>query len=56
MYHLPSIEEQREIVQHIRAAHSRATAFVTEVERAHALLDRLDHATLARAFRGELLE
>ena len=53
---LPSIEEQREIVQHIRAAHARATAFVTEVERAHALLDRLDDATLAKAFRGELLQ
>jgi hypothetical protein len=52
---LPPIEEQREIVQHIRSAHSRATALANQVERARALLDRLDQAILAKAFRGELV-
>jgi type I restriction enzyme, S subunit len=53
---LPPIDEQREIVQYIRFAHARATTFANEVERACALLDRLDDATLDKAFRGELLE
>jgi type I restriction enzyme, S subunit len=52
---LPSMKEQREIVQQIRSAHSRASAFANETERAHKLLDRLDQATLAKAFRGDLL-
>ena len=52
---LPSIEEQREIVHRIRSAHARATAFANETERARALLDRLDQATLDKAFRGDLM-
>jgi len=52
---LPSIEEQRDIVQHIQSAHARAKAFANETERARALLDRLDQATLGKAFRGDLM-
>jgi hypothetical protein len=51
---LPSLEKQREIVLHIRAAHSRAAGLANEVERAQALLERLGQAALAKAFRGEL--
>ena len=51
---LPSIKKQREIAQHIRAAHSRAAGLAYEVERARVLLNRLDQAALMKAFRGDL--
>ena len=51
---LPSMTEQREVVQYIRSAHSMASVLANEAERAHSLLDRLDEATLAKAFKGDL--
>lgn len=49
-----NIEEQREIVRRIEAAFARIDGMAAEADRATALLDRLDQATLAKAFRGEL--
>jgi type I restriction enzyme S subunit len=51
---LPSIQKQREIVERLRAAHTRAAGLSKEIERARTLLDRLDQATLAKVFRGAL--
>jgi type I restriction enzyme S subunit len=51
---LPSRDEQREIIRCIESAFARIDSAATEAERVAALLDRLDQATLARAFRGEL--
>jgi type I restriction enzyme S subunit len=53
---IPSVEEQREIVQRVEAVLDRINGSAVEAGRAMTLLDRLDHATLAKAFRGELLE
>jgi type I restriction enzyme, S subunit len=52
---LPSMKDQREIVQHIRSAHLRESALANEAGRSHNLLSRLDQATLAKTFRGELV-
>lgn len=52
---LAPLDEQREIVQRIEAAFDRVDDFFTEAMRAKALLDRLDQAILAKAFRGELV-
>ncbi len=49
------IHEQRRIVEHIKAAFAHTDALAAKAVRATALLDRLDQATLAKAFRGELL-
>ncbi|PVX27891.1 restriction endonuclease subunit S [Sphingomonas pokkalii] len=52
---LPPIEEQREIVARLKVALARADRLEAEAARARALLDRLEAAILARAFRGELV-
>jgi type I restriction enzyme S subunit len=52
---LPPVAEQKEIVTRIRAALARADRLEAEAARARALLDRLEAAVLARAFRGELV-
>ena len=52
---LPPIEEQREIVKRLKAALARADRLEGEATRALALLDRLEAAILAKAFRGELV-
>lgn len=52
---LPPIEEQREIVARLKEALARADRLEAEAARARALLDRLEAAILARAFRGELV-
>ena len=52
---LPPIEEQREIVALIKAALARAARLEAEAARGRALLDRLEAAILAKAFRGELV-
>jgi len=52
---LPPIEKQREIVQHIREAHSRDAKLGNEVERAQGLLYRIDQTVFAKAFRGDLI-
>ena len=50
-----SPSEQAEIVRCIEAAFARIDRMAAEAARATALLDRLEQATLAKAFRGELL-
>ena len=52
---LPPVEEQKEIVTRIKAVLARADRLETEATRARALLDRLESALLAKAFRGELV-
>lgn len=52
---LPPIEEQREIVRRVRSALARADRLEAEAKRALALIDRLETAILAKAFRGELV-
>lgn len=51
---VPSLTSQHKIVHNIESAFALIDRAAAEAERAAALLDRLDHATLARAFRGEL--
>jgi type I restriction enzyme S subunit len=48
---LPPREEQQEIVRRIKAAFGQVDRILCEVSRAAELLDRLDQATLAKAFR-----
>ena len=52
---LPPREEQQEIVRRITAAFGQVDKIFFEISRAIELLDRLEQATLAKAFRGELL-
>jgi type I restriction enzyme S subunit len=52
---LPPVEEQRFIVERVREGLARADRMEAEAARARALLDRLESALLARAFRGELV-
>lgn len=52
---LPPIEEQQEIVVQIKQALSHADRLEAEAARARALLDRLEAAILAKAFKGELV-
>ncbi len=52
---LPPIGEQQEIVERVRAALAHADRVEAEAARARALLDRLEAAILAKAFRGELV-
>jgi type I restriction enzyme S subunit len=50
-----SVDEQEQIVQRIESAFIAIDKAATEAGRATELLDRLDQATLAKAFRGELV-
>ena len=52
---LPPVEEQREIVARIKSALARIDRLKAEAARARALIDRLEAAILAKAFRGELV-
>jgi type I restriction enzyme S subunit len=52
---LPSLEQQRDIVLRIEAASARADRLEAEGVRVRVLLDRLESAILARAFKGELV-
>jgi hypothetical protein len=49
------LEEQPEIVRQIESAFSKLDRLASEKGSAAALLDRLDRAILAKAFRGELV-
>jgi type I restriction enzyme S subunit len=51
---IPSPSEQAEIVTQVKSAFAQADRLEAEAERAHALLDRLESAILAKAFKGEL--
>jgi type I restriction enzyme S subunit len=52
---LPPIAEQNRIAEGIKTVFARANCLETEAARARALLDRLETAILAKAFRGELV-
>jgi len=52
---VPSIAAQMEIVRRIEAAFQKIDRMAAEAASASKLLDRLDQALLAKAFRGELV-
>lgn len=52
---LPSLSEQDKRLSRINAAFARADRLEAEAIRARALIDRLEAAIFARAFRGELV-
>ena len=53
---LPSIEEQHEIVRCIEQLLQRVESLTRDASRPLELLDRLEQATLAKAYNGRLLE
>jgi type I restriction enzyme S subunit len=53
---LTSIDEQGEIVRRIDAAFVWIDRLASEATSARRLIDRLDQAVLAKAFRGELVQ
>lgn len=55
MVPLPPLEEQAAAVLRIEAAFTEIDRLTTEAAAARRLLDRLDQAVLAKAFRGELV-
>ncbi len=52
---LPPMDEQKEIWSRVKKAFTAIDHLATEATRATELLERLDQATLAKAFRGELV-
>ena len=52
---LPSLARQQAIVDSITAAFNSIDRLMAEAAAARRLLDRLDQAALAKAFRGELV-
>jgi type I restriction enzyme S subunit len=52
---VPSLDEQRATISRINFAFARADRLEAEAARARALLDRLESAILAKAFKGELV-
>jgi type I restriction enzyme S subunit len=52
---MPPLHEQAAIADRLEAAFARADRLEAEAARARALLERLEAAILARAFRGELV-
>lgn len=52
---VPPLEEQHEIVRRIESAFARIDRLAGQAKRALELVGRLDEATLAKAFRGELV-
>jgi type I restriction enzyme S subunit len=54
-FELPSIEEQHEIVRRVEALFSYADRLEARYTAAHAQVERLTPALLAKAFRGELV-
>ena len=55
LFPLPPLEEQREIVRRVAAMFKVADSLEARCNVARAHVDRLSSATLARAFRGELV-
>lgn len=51
---LPSLSEQRHIVEYLDSVHAQVTTLKWAQEAAAVELERLEQAVLARAFRGEL--
>jgi type I restriction enzyme S subunit len=52
---LPPRKRQRQIISQIRRSFAAIDVLAAECSRASSLLDRLDQATLDKAFQGELL-
>ena len=52
----PPLNEQREIIQQVEVSFRRVDQVMAEETRASELLERLEQATLSKAFRGELFE
>ena len=52
---LPSLEEQNEIVRRVEERFAKIDMMEEEYQQAAKLCDRLEQATLAKAFRGELV-
>jgi type I restriction enzyme S subunit len=52
---LPPLPEQREIARRIARSIAEIDRLIAEAAAARRLLDRLDQAVLAKAFRGELV-
>ena len=52
---LPSLEEQKEIVRRVEKMFEKIDMMEQEYQKAVKLCDRLEQATLAKAFRGELV-
>ncbi len=55
MIPIPPLDEQCEIVERLNAAFTRADRLEAEAARSRKLLDLLESAILAKAFRGELV-
>jgi type I restriction enzyme S subunit len=51
----PSAEIRRRLIEKVESIFARADRLEAEATRARLLLDRLDAAILAKAFRGELV-
>ena len=54
-YEVPPLEEQKEIVRRIEKMFAKIDKMEEEYQKAVKLCDRLEQATLAKAFRGELV-
>jgi type I restriction enzyme S subunit len=54
-FELPSIKEQKEIVRRVEERFAKIDKIEQEYQKAVKLGDRLEQATLAKAFRGELV-
>jgi len=54
-FELPSVEEQKEIVRRVEKMFEKIDMMEQEYQKAAKLCDRLEQATLAKAFRGELV-
>lgn len=52
---IPSLEEQKEIVRRVEKIFEKIDLMEEEYQKAAKLCDRLEQATLAKAFRGELV-
>jgi type I restriction enzyme S subunit len=52
---IPALSVQREILNRIEATFARIDRLAEEATSARRLVDRLDQAVLAKAFRGELV-
>jgi type I restriction enzyme, S subunit len=52
---IPPLEEQAEIVQRVEKLFKAIDSIAQDYQKSLQLLDRLDQATLAKAFRGELV-
>ena len=55
IFPVPSLEEQKEIVRRVEKMFEKIDLMEQEYQKAAKLCDRLEQATLAKAFRGELV-